>query len=64
MDGGAGGEDDGQPLRDPGGGGHQGVVRVRGETGTKGCKDGQSAEHCAAPGMSYSKSKSVLTDIT
>ena len=50
MDGGAGGQDDGQPLRDPGGGGHQGVVGVRGEAGPEGCEDGQSAEHCAAPG--------------
>ena len=41
MDGGAGGEDDGQPLRDPGGGGHQGVVGVRGEAGPEWGQDGK-----------------------
>ena len=49
VDGGASGEDDGQPLRDPGGGGHQGVVGVRGEAGAEGCEDRQSAEQCATP---------------
>ena len=51
VNGGAGGEDDGQSLRDPGGGGHQGVVGVRGEAGAEGCEDGQSAEQDATPGM-------------
>ena len=49
VDGGACGEDDGQPLRDPGGGGHQGVVGVRGEAGAEGCEDRHSAEQCATP---------------
>ena len=49
LDGGVGGEDDGQPLRDPGGGGHQGVVGVRGEAGPEWRQNGQSAEHGAAP---------------
>ena len=65
MDGGAGGEDDGQPLRDPGGGGHQEVVGVRGEAGPEGCEDGQSAEHCSAPGMSYILNQRInVTDVT
>ena len=52
MDGGVGGEDDGQPLRDPGGAGGQAEVWVGGEAGPEWGQDGQSAEHCAAPGMS------------
>ena len=43
--GGVGGEEEGQPLRDPGGGRGQGVVRVRGEAGPEGGQEGKWVEN-------------------
>ena len=43
--GGVGGEKEGQPLRDPGGGGGQGEVMVRGEAGPEWGQEGKWVEY-------------------
>ena len=43
--GGVGGQEEGQPLRHPGGGGGQGVIMVRGEAGPERGQEGKWVEY-------------------